>query len=1040
MNLEAPQSPAPEAPPPPPPAPEPPSRHPGARARLLEQVRSRQRTHLWAEGSLYAGVLLLVLATAGGFVSLWSSSLGATLLWGAPLLAVLTGVGFGVLLRLRRVGDEKRTARLVAGTLPELSYDVLAAVELERALGSGESFSKAMAEAFLEDVDRRAAGADPQKTVDTQATRKAAYSFAAALFLCLALIAAWPRPFLAGLSAAFAQRPKAATAQLEPITGDVELTYRYPAHTGLAPRTVAGTNGEVAGPKGTEVQLRTRADRDVDQAALEVNGTRVPLTVADSRSLAGSFVIDKEGKYRFVFLKSSGRVLVEGPEVPIHLEVDASPQVRLSAPAAELELDPGENVSLRFEASDDYGLSGLWLVFRPPGKQEQRAALRFDEGRRTNGQYSWDVGPLKLEAGQRVTYYLEVKDNDTVDGPKKGVSRTQTLKLYSAAEHRRAAVKRAEELWERLVLHLADRLEGPDRAQKKDSALVVAATVVDERGQKLVADFLNVANELGADKDAPEELVAALYNVSDGLNRALASTTAARRAYSFRVKNPPLDEASGIRLTNVVSREISEVEKDILFLEQLLDRQKMLDLKELAKELQRERRELTSLVEEYQKNQSPEAREELMARLQELRARIDELMRRMAELTKGIRDEHLNQEALKQLMEERDMDSMLDKVEKSLKDGKTDEALAKLQELSMQLDQMLEQLEQGEERAGEEQFPELAEKYQQFMEELQRTTRDQKQAADEAKAIRDRYKQQIKERLSQRGAALKKELLERTEAVAKDYRELPPDPRFSRFDLPLEKAQAELENLRNALLVDDFDLASEAAQRADEAAQQLSMQGDQMMREDELLQNPAPVREASKAASQRLKKDASRVQEINRLLQQLFPDPQSVLSAEEKQKLQQLAERQRQLQKSTEGLRQRMEEMDQMAPLFGNEGNQTMQQIGQHMGEAGRRMDAKDANRGHGEQKAALDGLKRFMEQLKQPGSGSGKGLPLPMLQSRGGREGWGGPANQKVEIPEEEAGAAPKEFRKDVLDAMKQGAPDKYKEQVKRYYEELVK
>jgi len=30
--------------------------------------------------------------------------------------------------------------------------------------------------------------------------------------------------------------------------------------------------------------------------------------------------------------------------------------------------------------------------------------------------------------------------------------------------------------------------------------------------------------------------------------------------------------------------------------------------------------------------------------------------------------------------------------------------------------------------------------------------------------------------------------------------------------------------------------------------------------------------------------------------------------------------------------------------------------------------------------------------------------------------------------------------FRKDVMDATKQGAPERYKEQVKRYYEELVK
>jgi hypothetical protein len=46
----------------------------------------------------------------------------------------------------------------------------------------------------------------------------------------------------------------------------------------------------------------------------------------------------------------------------------------------------------------------------------------------------------------------------------------------------------------------------------------------------------------------------------------------------------------------------------------------------------------------------------------------------------------------------------------------------------------------------------------------------------------------------------------------------------------------------------------------------------------------------------------------------------------------------------------------------------------------------------------------------------------------------------EKVEIPEEDPNAAPREFRKDVMDAMKQGAPDRYKDQNKKYYEELVK
>ena len=47
---------------------------------------------------------------------------------------------------------------------------------------------------------------------------------------------------------------------------------------------------------------------------------------------------------------------------------------------------------------------------------------------------------------------------------------------------------------------------------------------------------------------------------------------------------------------------------------------------------------------------------------------------------------------------------------------------------------------------------------------------------------------------------------------------------------------------------------------------------------------------------------------------------------------------------------------------------------------------------------------------------------------------------HDRVEIPDAESSRAPAEFRKELLDAMKQAPPEKYKERVKQYYEELVK
>jgi hypothetical protein len=71
--------------------------------------------------------------------------------------------------------------------------------------------------------------------------------------------------------------------------------------------------------------------------------------------------------------------------------------------------------------------------------------------------------------------------------------------------------------------------------------------------------------------------------------------------------------------------------------------------------------------------------------------------------------------------------------------------------------------------------------------------------------------------------------------------------------------------------------------------------------------------------------------------------------------------------------------------------------------------------------------------------------MPMPWGEPSGDGNEEDGPESDgvrhdKVEIPDAESSRAPAEFRKELLDAMKQAPPEKYKERVKQYYEELVK
>lgn len=1005
--------------------------------RLLQQVRAAQRHALWRQGALLGLACALALIMAGGAVSSRSLGLGRALLFGALPAGLAVLLWHGLYLARRTVGSFDSTARLVAKALPELSFDLLAAVELSRAMGQRHDFSLEMARAFLRSVDERSATAHHRRVIDRTPTKRAwAGVLAVGLLSALALTVS-PGRFQRGWALALHRAPPKATVR-EPITGDVKLTYRYPAYTGLAPRIIEGTTGEVLAPLGTEVVLETRADRDIEGAVLELNGERVPLKLSGRRELSGSFIVDKAGLYHFAFLDGEA-IDVAGPDLPVRVEADQAPAVRLLAPVTELEIDPdAQQVALKYEVADDYGLSALELVYQSAGQAEVRVPLTHDDGRTTSGDYRWDLGALKLSPGQRVKYFIEAKDNDEVSGHKAGRSTTQTVKLYSAAEHRREALKKAEALWERLVEHLGERMESKDRLPEKTAADAQSSEPLDGAGTVLAADLVSASGELSKEPDAPVELAAGLANAGNQLQRDVGTTTVRRRLFlKLAADGKGKDMASA--LSTAASNEIRSTEKSVLYIEGLLDRVRLKDLKELAEQLRKDRRELAELLEKLKGSNDEQVKAEVLKEVAALRERMNELMERMGELAKSINDEFMNQEALRELQEENDMHSALDDIDKMVREGNVDEAMSKLQELAMQMDKMLENLDQAEQSADENADPELAKMFEDFEQGLQQLAKDQEQLSDKTKSMRDKYRDQMKEQIARRGDEVKEQVLKRAQELKRDYEHLDSDALGRGADKPKESALQDLSHLESALKANDYDLALEAAHQLAQSSGELQLRGDQQKRLDEMFGNPPDVRRQSKEMADRLGKDARKAEDIERSLENLFPQSGQMLHEGDKQQLSQQEAQQRALEQRAQQLMQQMDGIQQRAPVFDPESEQALEQAGQRMQSAAQRLQGKDPGKGFSEQQGALEALKGLQQQMNQQQQQGGKGkngLPMPMRRRGQGKN----LDRQKVVIPDEDPSRAPRELRKDVMDAMKQGAPDRYKDQVKRYYEELVK
>jgi DNA-binding phage protein len=1073
-------------------------------ARVLTGARRRQLRIVLAAAAA-AGAAAALLCLLGGATAL---ALGArtgiarTLALSGVAAAVLAAVALATRALVRTAWDDVAAARTVAAGEPALRSALLSSVELGRErerIARDHHFSVALVDAHLDATAARARAVDLARAVPDRRARQAGVAL-------LAVAAIHALAFLAGgrtLGQAYARvlggdPPGTPPPQVDPITGDIEITYAYPAYMKREPRTLSGTGGELRAPKGTEVTLRTRADRPVKAAEVALSfeagaitaqqaapaqdasgeaaasGSARPepverradakdpappaapeqpfvirhqaLTVTGERGLEGRFMVDASGSYRFRFLDGKGRPVAEGPPVPITMEPDAFPQVSLTAPEREVEVDHDATVGIAWDAEDDFGLSEVTLVLKlPSGKEDRRVLRRGDGLRRDGGTADLALATLKLAEGEKVLYWIEAADNDTVSGPKKSVSDTQTIKIYSEAEHRRQVLEEARQLFEEMVTILGDRLDTLAGGGAATPEKFPAAQALDARARTLHEGMRAASVRIRRDPASPRELAAALGNVAGGLRVAEQRLTQYRAMVGQSLRARVRPDASLARAMTAADDALDrELEKGILYLEQLLDKRRAEDLVALAKDLAKKRRDLANLAEKYQKTPTEQGKKELLAEIGRMKERVRDLLQRMSELSKGFNDEHMNEEALEELAKSQDLMGGLDEAEKKLAQGDVEGALKALDQMASAMDQMVAGLQRT---AGlpDEKAAALMKEMLAFKAELEKVESEQRKTAGETEKVRAEYRKKAAERMKDAEKKLA-QLAEKAKEAREDLDRAQQGVSM-RAEPEYEQAREAVRDLQRALEMREVEGAAEAVMRAQPSVERLA----QFLEEDAQLgersealtgRDPERIADAQKSAS----RAAPKVREIRDALSQLLPDPRSVLGKEDQKRLGELAKRQGELEQQAGQLQQQLRELAEKAPVFPPSAQDQLGESRGHMGQASAELGAKNPQRGRGEQELALDALGRLKKGLEdaarqQQGGQGGQGFPFPFAEA-GGENGGEGmePSREKVKIPGAEAHRVPEEFRKDLLEAMKQGAPERYRGEVQRYYEELVK
>jgi hypothetical protein len=876
-----------------------------------------------------------------------------------------------------------------------------------------------------------------------------------------------------------------------PAVGNFRLRYQYPDYTGLPPNVKEGT-GHIETLAGSEVRIEMAANKPIAWGQLVFDdNTQLPLLVRQDGLLQATAIITKAGGYRVQVQDELGFTNQEQLSYRIDVIPDEVPQIDLVAPEPDLEIEEGQVISLEYEARDDFGVRELALVYRAGAFGDKRMVIdRVDEvARRYEGRYHWDVTDLFSEAGERVTYYVEVWDNDTVSGPKRGISATHVLRIKSREEEHRRLDEMEQQMAEKLTDLLADQLElnartadlteqagphDPTAAQElaaRQAELQQQAqdlvSQLDEMLQMLEKDYLSDYTRYEDTQTLRETLEFTQDTLMGDARRQLLPPSNQPQPPTASPRNPqqparqPSENSEPSFDQALAKQEAaqSELERMALFAQDIGKRSKMRDLENVAQRMARTQKNLLDALTDLDKlgkEMDAATRDALERELNELEKAMQALMEALSTLPSELPDEFLNSEALQNL-ELSDMMQALQQLREQLQQGNLADAKRLAEDLLRSMNQMLAALQSAQRFAHSMPFGQQQSGMERTQSELDQIAQEQSEILRDTGTIDKSLRQRINEQQRQEFEQLQQQLRDTIEQARRQLQEAKRtsqgDNRRSRAVPPsTHRLDRALDRIRRQLTPEE---SGELLRALQDAAQELStMQQHPSPAWEEFLRTHPELQAMLQDLHESLAQSHQRLADLNSL------DGQELLDPQQGEDLGQLGQRQQAVRERTEALKNRLDQLSQFIPFLSPELRQNIGDAGEFMGEAQGELSGRRARQAIPPEEEALrrlsqgqQAMQQAMQQMAQRGQ-MGQ-MPVPMVLRRPGdpfafnqqpfpdrsprEQGRMGINTRDFKIPGKEEYKAPKQFREEIMEALKRGAPSQFKGQIEQYFKNLT-
>jgi hypothetical protein len=765
-----------------------------------------------------------------------------------------------------------------------------------------------------------------------------------------------------------------------PDIAKLKLTLIPPAYTRL-PKAVK-TQGHIEALKGTIVNLEAWTTKPVTEGKLILNRREHQLLTLEEDRLTGNLLVLNPGTYSLSVKDALGFENDNPVPYSIHLIPDKYPEVKIVSPTDDIMITGREMLPLVYSGKDDFGLTSIRLIYQVRGKERIVTLKNLKESRTAGPElFQWDLSRLALTPGDRVSYRLEMWDNDSISGPKAGYSRTFTLQTKDEKDHAAQEAERAERIADLLLDLLADQLEAIKDRKELSEEIDRIMEMVDQQ-----------LKWMGMQKVERFDLESLKRNM-DTLNR--------------RIDMLPRETIT------------QEMERLALLAEDIAKKTRMHEVEALAREINNRHRRLIESLKERKDSISPEELQELLKEIDKLKDLISQVMEALSRMANQLPDEFINSPELGDL-ELQDLFKDLEQIQEKLMAGDMEGALEAAQRLLQTLSQMMAAMSSAGAQASMGVFDRLRSEMSQQSGELDNILAEQKDILAGTEAVDQKLQramaQEIEKRIKEMMPRIKENLAQLKRQLSSEEKDGVAAMEKLLDEQQIEKLAQLLENLQKS-----FAERSEVQPLVEELAEmtkRLSPGQAEIMTEDSRAAFPD-----LSARQERLKQKTQGIGETLEMLSQLFPGMDTEIINDLKAAAGSMGSATGRL-KGRDAPGAIPPEQEAIQHL--SRSQQAMQQMAQQMAQQMR------ASRwaspwGYDPRASWYYGPWAPMPTLPQPE------VNRPL------ERGYTGLDREEFDTPAKDAYKAPRMLREKVMEALKGDIPAQYRREVERYFRELT-